>query len=151
MPSVKELFLPLEILRFSLWGKLWEAVTIDQTAVETHQTGQAGALVPSRTSCFRGWGRCTPFISSPSKLKWAPSCPRGAHTWSPAFKALPAASAPPHFLSHEAPHPPQTCQPLAEAQFGAFDPGFMAKGLEGRAGEPPLPEQTAQGVLSARL
>lgn len=56
MPSVKELFLPLEIFRFSLWGKLWQAVTIDQTAVETHKTDQAGALVPSRTSCFRGWG-----------------------------------------------------------------------------------------------
>lgn len=38
------------------------------------------------------------------------------------------------FLSHEAPHPPQSCQPLAEAQFGAFDPDLMAKGLveEGR-------------------
>lgn len=42
---------------------------------------------------------------------------------------------PPHphnFLSHEAPLPPQSPrQPLAKAQIGAFDPGFMAGVGEG--------------------
>lgn len=150
-PSVEELFLPLEIFRFSLWGKLWEAVTIDQTAVETHKTGQAGALVPSRTSCFRGWGGVP--LSSPAHPSLsgrlpAPGAPIPGLRPSKLFQQLLHLHS---FLSHEAPHPPQSCQPLAEAQFGVFDPGLMAKGLEGRAGEPPLPGQIAQGVLSASL
>ena len=81
-----------------------------------------------------GWGAGgghAPFISSPSRLEWAPSCPRGAHTWSPAFKALPTVPAPQHsFLSHEAPLPLKSRQPLAKAQVGAFDPSFRARGQE---------------------
>lgn len=33
----------------------------------------------------------------------------------------------PSFLSHEAPLPTQSSQPLAKAQVGAFDPGFRAR------------------------
>lgn len=55
------------------------------------------------------------------------------------------------FLSHEAPHPSQSCQPLAKTQLGAFDPGFMAKGVKGRVGEPSLPGRAAQGVPRASL
>lgn len=78
-------------------------------------------------------GGIFPFISSPSTLKWAPSCPWGAHTWSPAF-SLQSSSHSPH-LSPTAsfptsPLPLQSRPSLAKAQAG--QPLIQTSGPEGR-------------------
>lgn len=74
--------------------------------------GQADRLElwfpPGHPAPWREGGGHTPFISSPSRLKWAPSCPRGAHTWSPAFKALPTAPTSPPQLPFPRGPPPTT-------------------------------------------
>lgn len=64
------------LLSLGFKDKVGEAV---QYQMQRALTG-AGALAPSRTSCWVEGEGHAPFISSPSRLKWAPSCPRGAHT-----------------------------------------------------------------------
>lgn len=94
---------------------------------------------------WRGGG-IFPFISSPSTLKWAPSCPWGAHTWSPAFSLQSSSHSPrlsPAASFPTSPLPLQSCQSLAKAQAGAFDPRLQGQ----RAGQPALPGQRAPSRL----
>lgn len=97
---------------------------------------QAGALVPSRTSCLVVEGEEDIPLSSlahpgSSGRLPAPGARIPGLRPSRPSKLFPQ-SLPPHhsFLSHEAPLPPKSRQPLAKAQVEAFDPGFGARGQE---------------------
>lgn len=97
---------------------------------------QAGALVPSRTSCLVVGGEEDIPLSSlahpgSSGRLPAPGARIPGLRPSRPSKLFPQSLLPHHsFLSHEAPLPPKSRQPLAKAQVEAFDPGFGARGQE---------------------
>lgn len=100
--------------------------------------GDSGSL---QDILLQGVGGHTPFISSPSRLKWAPSCPRGAHTWPPAFKALPATPSP--TTASFPTRPPTHPNPASPWLRPRLEPLIQSSGPG--AGQPALPVQAAQG------